>query len=213
MSMWSRKSSKNLHLRIFCVESHKQEPTSQLLSTPATQANDMRHSLYSFLKPHYLFIGDSRTHTLVPTSPQGKQMDCFSSTLACHVIQFRWNIKTCGFVGTVNLASSAPLVCSLLQWNSVNTVTNGPKKYSHINGVAVLSGQAQLSLLEGSYWQIHQEYTVHRIRFKVLFSLINNWNVDIAYRNWKKLLNISLQYMKLFENSAINRDKCILSVL
>ena len=36
-----------------------------------------------------------------------------------------------------------------------------------------------------------------------LFSLINNRNVDISYSNRKKLLKISLQYMKHFLNSAI----------
>ena len=37
------------------------------------------------------------------------------------------------------------------------------------------------------------------IAFKVLFLLINNRNVDIAYSNWKKLPKIFLQYMKLLE--------------
>ena len=32
-----------------------------------------------------------------------------------------------------------------LQWNPVNTVTNGPKKFGQINGVAILSVQAQIS--------------------------------------------------------------------
>ena len=36
------------------------------------------------------------------------------------------------------------------------------------------------------------------IAFTVLFPLINNSNVDIAYSNSKKLLKIFLQYMKLF---------------
>ena len=32
-----------------------------------------------------------------------------------------------------------------LQWYPVNTVTNGPKRFGQINGVAVLSGQVQIS--------------------------------------------------------------------
>ena len=36
-----------------------------------------------------------------------------------------------------------------LQWDPVNTVTNGPKRLGQINGVAVLSGQVQISWLEG----------------------------------------------------------------
>ena len=31
-----------------------------------------------------------------------------------------------------------------VQWNLVNTVTNGPKKIGRINEVAVLPGQAQI---------------------------------------------------------------------
>ena len=33
----------------------------------------------------------------------------------------------------------------VVQWNPVNTITNGSKKFGRINGVAVLSRQAQIS--------------------------------------------------------------------
>ena len=70
-----------------------------------------------------------------------------------------------------------------LQWKLVNTVTNRPKKKkkSLINGVAVLPGQAKISWLEGR----NQKFAY--IAFTVLYSLIKNRNVDIAYSNWKKL--------------------------
>ena len=46
------------------------------------------------------------------------------------------------------------------QWNSVNTVTNGSKNIGRINGVVILSGQDQISWLEGS----NDKFTIHRIR-------------------------------------------------
>ena len=51
-----------------------------------------------------------------------------------------------------------------LQWNPVNTVTNGPKKFGQINGVAILSGRAQISWLEGR----NDKYTIHCIHRTVL---------------------------------------------
>ena len=36
-------------------------------------------------------------------------------------------------------------VKTILQWNPVNAVTNGPKKFDVFNGVAVLPGQGQIS--------------------------------------------------------------------
>ena len=36
-------------------------------------------------------------------------------------------------------------ISKTVQWNSVNTVTNGSKKFGRINGVVILSGQAQIS--------------------------------------------------------------------
>ena len=52
-----------------------------------------------------------------------------------------------------------------IQWNPVETVTIG-KKIGRINGVAALSGQAQL---EGR----NDRYTVHRIRICWTIFLIN----------------------------------------
>ena len=43
----------------------------------------------------------------------------------------------------------------LVQWNPVNMVTNGSKKFGRINGVAVLSGQAQrVTTLTGFFYKI-----------------------------------------------------------
>ena len=47
-----------------------------------------------------------------------------------------------------------------MQWNPVNAVTSGSKEFGCINGVAVLSRQAQISCLEGR----NDKYTEHRIR-------------------------------------------------
>ena len=51
-----------------------------------------------------------------------------------------------------------------LQWNPVNMVNNGPKKFGQINGLAILSGQAQILWLDGR----NDKYTVHRIHRTVL---------------------------------------------
>ena len=70
------------------------------------------------------------------------------------------------------------------------------KRIGLINGLAVLSRYAQNSWLEGC----HDKCTRNTpyIAFIVLFSLLNNRNVDIPYGYLKKLLKIFLQYMKLF---------------
>ena len=81
----------------------------------------------------------------------------------------------------------------------VDIVTNGSKKFVCINGVAVLLGQAQISWLEG---HVTTNTLYSALAFlEQLFSLINKRNVDayIVYsNNWKKLLNILLQYIKHF---------------
>ena len=58
----------------------------------------------------------------------------------------------------------------------------GKKKIGRINGMAILSGLAQISWLEEGR---NDKYTVQRILTSwTMFSLINNRNVDIAYSNW-----------------------------
>ena len=74
-------------------------------------------------------------------------------------------------------------------------VTNGSKKFGCINGVALLSRQAQIPLLEGHNVKINTLYSKFAF-LEQLFSLINNRNVDISYSNRRKLLKISLQYIK-----------------
>ena len=53
-----------------------------------------------------------------------------------------------------------------IQWNPVDTVTNGPKKIGCINRVAILLGQDQISRLEGR----NDKYTVHCIHRTVLIN-------------------------------------------
>ena len=49
-----------------------------------------------------------------------------------------WGVVGWGGVGNLRGGSKQ------VQWNPVNTVTSGSKKFGRINGVAVLSGQAQI---------------------------------------------------------------------
>lgn len=64
---------------------------------------------------------------------------------------------------TLSLVKNSPQVLStkliIIQWNPINTVTSGSKKFACINGVAVLSRQAQISCLEGR----NDKYTKHLI--------------------------------------------------
>ena len=69
---------------------------------------------------------------------------------------------------------------TILQWNPVNTVTNGSKKIGRFNG----AGSDFMTQYR------YDKYTVHRIRTSctTVFSLLNYRNVDIAYRNCKNIL-------------------------
>ena len=63
------------------------------------------------------------------------------------------------------------------------------KKFGHINGVVILSGQAQISWLEGPI-MTNTPYIAFAF-LEQLLSLINNRNVDMAYSNWKNYLKFS----------------------
>ena len=89
-------------------------------------------------------------------------------------------------------------------------VTSGSKKFGHINRVAVLSGQAS------QFHDLRAGMTnTPYIAFAFLeHSLINNRNVDTAYKNRKKLLKIFFHYillfiylLKHFKNTAIKSQK------
>ena len=74
-------------------------------------------------------------------------------------------------------------------------VTNESKKFGCINGVALLSGRLKFHDLRA----VMSNTLYSKFAFlEQLFSLINNRNVDIAYSNRRKLLKISLQYIKHF---------------
>ena len=64
-----------------------------------------------------------------------------------------------------------------IQWNPVNTVTNGPKKKAVLTGWPYYRGRLKFHDIRAV--MTNTPY----IAFTVLFSLINNWNVDIAYGN------------------------------
>ena len=72
------------------------------------------------------------------------------------------------------------ILARLYGWNSV---TNESKTFGHINGVAILSGQAQISWLEGP--MMTNTLYIAFAFLEQLLSLINSRNVDIAYSNWK----------------------------
>ena len=86
-----------------------------------------------------------------------------------------------------------------LQWDPVNTVTNGPKRLARLMGWPYYQGRLKFHDLRAV--MTNKPY----IAFSIVLSLKNNLNVDIVYSNWKNLLNMFFQYMKLFKNSAINR--------
>ena len=54
----------------------------------------------------------------------------------------------------------------MLQWDPVNTVTYGPKKFGRVNRVAILLGLAQISYLEGG----NDRYAVRHIHLTVLIN-------------------------------------------
>ena len=60
---------------------------------------------------------------------------------------------------------------------SVNTVTSGSKKFGGINGVALLSGQAQISWIEGR----NDKYTEQHIRISWT-TVLNNKQLECRYR-------------------------------
>ena len=69
------------------------------------------------------------------------------------------------------------------QWNPVNTVTSGPKKLAVLTGWPYYQGRLKFHDLRVVMTNsIHQEYTI-QIAFTVLFSLMNNWNLDVVYSN------------------------------
>ena len=45
-----------------------------------------------------------------------------------------------------------------IQWNPVNTVTNGPKKFGHINGVAVLTRVFFYKKMYGGFCQAAKKW-------------------------------------------------------
>ena len=100
----------------------------------------------------------------------------------------RWQV-----INSVLITSSSVMVFlkALLeiQWKPVNTVTNGSKKIGRINGVAVLSAQAQIPWLEN-----RNDLSTPYIAFAFLerlFALINNRSEDTSYSNWKNYLTFS----------------------
>ena len=107
---------------------------------------------------------------------QTRQPNSFSKFIFVGRNVFYNSWKTCLF------DMKLPFCNSQVQWNPVNTVTDGSKKFGRINGVAVLSGQSAILI-----------YTTHRIHtsWTTVFSLINNRKVDIAYRNCTNYLKLS----------------------
>ena len=74
-------------------------------------------------------------------------------------------------------------------------ITNGSKKFSCINGWPYYRGRLKFHDLRAI--MINTPYSKFEF-LEQLFSLINNQNVDITYSSRKKLLKISLQYVKHF---------------
>ena len=65
-----------------------------------------------------------------------------------------------------------------VQWNPVNTVTNGSKKLAVLTGWPYFQGCLKFHDLRAV--MTNTPYSAFAF-FEQLFSLINNWNVDIAY--------------------------------
>ena len=75
---------------------------------------------------------------------------------------------------------------TILQWNLVNAVINGPKQLGRFNGVAVLPGQGQISWLRTVLTLIHHTSHSYFLYNCVLFNKLQEcryrvpWNFPLA---------------------------------
>ena len=77
---------------------------------------------------------------------------CFASFLFHYQVLYRIHCS-CEYQAAIpirdtfsdNIVMQEFRVKTILQWNPVNAVINGPKKLGRFNGVAVLPGQDQIS--------------------------------------------------------------------